>query len=177
MIKAVTVMLDDIVNNFTPMLSSLGIEYDAKFQSISDQKFRDIFYTPTGELKPLAVKVMGSVSAKDDGIGFCKWLKENGWLVVLCTERDIRMSYDITKTWLDEHDVQYDYLFTATTPAGLCLDMAIPFMIYNLPKGFTDYLNLISFRTQANDNQKEPYALGDFQNFEDVKQCLQSLNF
>ena len=174
--KAITIMIDDVLNNFTQMLGDMGIEYNPKLETICDQKFRDIFYTPEGELTPAAKKAMGGTLAKRDGIEFSQWLKENGWTIVLCTDRDIRMAYDITKKWLDEQGVRYDYLFTATTPAGLCVDMDITLMVYNLPNGDENHFNVVCFKLTAPDGQKRPFLLGDFQNFEEVKQCIQKKN-
>jgi hypothetical protein len=175
--KTITVMLDDVLNNFTEMLNNLGIKYNAEKRSISDKKYLDIFYTPSGNLTPVAEKAMGSALARQDGVEFFKWLKDNGWTVLLCTNRDIRLTYDITKKWLEEHHVMYDYLFTATTPAGLCMDMNITFMVYNLPNGKDNHFNVVSFRMADGDEKKQPFLLGDFQNFGEVKKCILKTDF
>jgi len=175
--KAIVVMLDDVLNNFSDMLHDMGVRYNGKSQSISERRFISVFYTREGTLTPAAEKAMGEAVPRQDGIAFLDWLKDNGWTVVICTNRDIRLAYDITKKWLDGHQVKFDYLFTATAPAGFCIDMDIPFMVYNLPEGAENHINAVSFREAEPDGQKEPFLLGDFQNFEEVKQCIQKVSF
>lgn len=173
--KAITVMLDDLATAFSATLEKLGIPYDAETQSIFDAKLVGYFTKPPGELTETAVQVFTGVPVRRDGADFIGWLKEQGFKVLLCVNRDIRLCYDITVKWLAQNGVQFDYLFTATAPAGLCMDMDIPLLAYNLPKGETDHIQLVTF-TEEN-NRKQPEILGDFQDFEDVKQCVQKMRF
>lgn len=172
MTKAVTVMLDDIINNFSQTVNAAGVEFDARTQSIFDEKLAGVFTKPPGELTDLAVKVFTETAAKPDGIALLDWLKENGWIVVLCANRDIRLCYDITVNWLKKYNVAYDYIFTATSPAGLCMDMDIGLMIYNLPEGNKNNINVVSFPFSPADGQKQPLIIGEFKSFEEVKECI-----
>lgn len=171
--KSVVVMLDDVLNTFTDTLHKMGVSYNPKRQSISDRSFLSVFYTREGQLTPVAQKAMGKTPPRPDGLAFLRWLKEGGWTVILCTNRDIRLAYDVTKRWLDAHGAEYDYLFTATTPAGLCIDMESSFLVYNLPDDSGDHLNVVTFAPSPF-GVKEPVVLGDFQTFEEVKQCIQN---
>jgi hypothetical protein len=173
--KAITVMLDDLATDFSATLLDMGIAYDAETQSIFDAKLVGIFSKPPGELTKTAVRVFTDVPVRKDGVAFIGWLRARGFKVVLCVNRDIRLCYDITVNWLAKNGVQYDYLFTATSPAGLCMDMDIPLLVYNLPKGETDHIQLVAFADEQ--KRKQPEILGDFQDFEDVKQCVQKTGF
>lgn len=165
-------MLDDVLNTFSQTLHEMGVRYNAKTQSISERRFISVFYTRLGKLTPIARKAMGETAPRPEGLAFLKWLKENGWTIILCTNRDIRLAYDITKMWLDLHNAEYDYLFTATAPAGLCIDIGSSFMVYNLPDGSVNHLSVVSFAPSESGEGKLPVVLGDFQSFEEVKQCI-----
>lgn len=173
--KAITVMLDDLATNFSALLTEMGIPYDARTQSIFDAKLVGVFTKPPGELTETAVRVFTDVTARDDGICFLRWLKARGFTIVLCVNRDIRLCYELTVNWLAQNAVPYDYLFTATAPAGLCMDMDIPLFVYNLPEGGYDDIQLVTFTGQG--EQRQPEILGDFGNFEEVKQCVIKMGF
>lgn len=171
--KSIVVMLDDVINFFTKTLRELSVNYDPKTQSIAQRKFLSVFYTRTGELTPVAKKAMGETPPNPEGLGFLHWLKEGGWTVILCTNRDIRLCYGVTKNWLDRHGAEYDYIFTATAPAGLCIDMGCSFLVYNLPDEDGEHITVAGFPRPGR-GEAQPVILGEFRTFEEVEQCIQS---
>lgn len=129
----IAVMLDDILNEFTAALGAHGVEYDPERHSISERKYRELLYTPEGTLTRLGEQVLTGLPVRPAGAAFFRWLKARGNTVVLCTDRDIRLTYAETTGWLAAHGVEYDYLFTATAPARFCEDMGTALLVYNLP--------------------------------------------
>lgn len=173
--KSVLIMLDDIVNDFSSNLSSLGVEYNPKSDLVTERNYISIFFKDNGDLSQIGLKAFGETKPDKDGIDFVNSLYDKGFAVVLCTSRDIRLCYEETKEWLDKNKVKYTHLFTATAPAGLCIDMDIPFMVYNLPEKGEKRINLVGFKEE--NGKKVPTEIGVYKTYEETEKCIVTASF
>lgn len=142
-IKVIAVDLDDTLNDFSDTLQKTVFSYnysyglsqevfnkyliDIKRNMISDStllttKFSYLRYRIHEQCHQLANAQLG-------GVRFMQWLKENNWKVIICTQRDLRMSSAYTKEWLKVNEIPYDYLFTAINKIVFCNLWKIPHLI------------------------------------------------
>ena len=168
--KSVLIMLDDVVNDFSVNLAALGVEYNPKSDLVTARNYISIFFKDNGDLSGIGLKAFCETKPDIEGIDFVNSLYDNGYAVVLCTSRDIRLCYEETKEWLDKNKVKYTYLFTATAPAGLCIDMDIPVMVYNLPENGEKNINLVGFKIE--NGKKLPVEIGVYKTFEEAEKCI-----
>lgn len=176
MVCSILIMLDDVVNDFSKTLKNLGVQYNVETDNISERNFVSIFFEDNGDLTEIGKKAFCETNPREDGISLVNKFHKNGAKTVLCTSRDIRLCCDVTKDWLKKNKVNYDYIFTATAPAGLCADMGIPLMIYNLPdKNSEDNIFAVGFKN--NNGRIEPYTLNTFKTYGDVEKWITGFVF
>lgn len=167
MISNIMIMLDDTANYFTQAIRDLNIKYDNRFDDIANRNFANVFFDKHGNLTENGIKAFTQTKPFQDGIDFINSFHTDCSKVVLCTSRDIRLCYNETVLWLKTHGVLYDYLFTATAPAGLCLEMGIKIFIYNLPdEENRDHINICKFNKDGN---RELY---EFSTFKEAKSWI-----
>lgn len=157
------VMLDDTVNQFTKTIKQLDIVYDNRTDDIADRHFTAVFFDKYGNLTEKGRIAFTECEKKTEGIEFINSLNASCSKLILITSRDIRLCYKETISYLKKYSVTYDYLFTATAPAGLCADMGVDALIYNLPDGnLKDRIEICCF----NDNKER--KITQFNNFKEA---------
>ncbi|MDQ7092931.1 hypothetical protein REC12_04965 [Desulfosporosinus sp. PR] len=173
MAKIIAVEIDDVLNNFASMMNEMGIIYDARLHSIADPLLKKCLYKlEEGGLTPTAEKVMESAVARDDSVVFLRWLSERGWTIILFTYRDLRFAYDQTIKWLNDHQIQYDYLFSVDNIINFCQDMKIQCLISAQP---FQVANLTVFSPAGSDKKNLRDGLYEFYYFEEVGQWIEKL--
>lgn len=173
--KSIVIMLDDVVNNFSENLAALGVDYNPKSNLVTERNYISIFFDDNGDLSETGRKAFCETKKDENGINFVNSFFDKGFTVILCTSRDIRLCYKETKEWLVTNKVKFSYLFTATAPAGLCIDMSVPYMVYNLPENGERNINIIGF---DNENGKiAPKQIGEYKTYEEAFECIVTKSF
>lgn len=141
--KVIAVDIDDVLNNFSDTLASSTFKYNDSYGLSCEEfdnylelvknnnfaesefltnKFSDFRYRIHEQCYCLA-------RANPDGVQFMHWLKDNGWKVVICTKRDLRLAGEGTKKWLQDNYIPYDYLAMVLNKIVFCKLWDIPYLI------------------------------------------------
>lgn len=172
--SVIVVVIDEVLNFYTEMLVSEGIHYQNK----NDPCLRARLYDMNrGRLTPEGAKVMRTVKPRKDGVALTRRLKSSGWTIVLCTDRDLRIAYGITVTWLREQRIQYDYLFTADRLIEFCEGIDARYLIFGLPDDYGLKIELYCFSKAANVPEQYAFEVMEFRSFEGVEQWIQRKGF
>lgn len=188
--KVIAVDIDDVLNNFSDTLANSTFQYsdsyglsceefdnylrlvksnDSAESEFLTNKFSDFRYRIHEQCYCLA-------QAKPDGVAFIQWLKNNGWKVVICTKRNLRLAGEGTKKWLQENNIPYDYLAMALNKIVFCKLWEIPYLIDD------DILNIIHgelygirvyYPIMVKHNSTFPQTAKGFTLFEEIKQWIQ----
>jgi hypothetical protein len=147
LMKTIAIDLDDTLNNFTEILQRSEFVRD-ETHAVSDEVFQDYL----GKLRAGVPDDGGLLSteftffrykihyecyrraqARTDGVSFVRWLKDDGWRIVICTQRDLRRAQDCTRKWLADNDIPFDYLFMAGNKIVFCKLWGIKHLVDNDP--------------------------------------------
>jgi 5'(3')-deoxyribonucleotidase len=152
-LKTIAVDLDDTLNNFTHTLWETPFAYHERY-AVAPGVFGE--YLARLRTQPLVVEELLSTEfayfrakihlecyrraeARADGIAFMRWLRREGWRIVICTHRDLRTSYDATKVWLAENGIPFDYIFRAGNKIVFCklwgIDILVDDNLFNILYG------------------------------------------
>lgn len=131
--KTIAIDIDDTINNFGEVLA--GLKLDHKDYSYIDAERFDEYVdivkrgrASDGENIPYIGRFLLDVhrrcfkeaKARLDAIKFVNWLKDNNWRIIVLTYRDLRGAEDITKEWLRENGISYDYIFSSDNKPLFC---------------------------------------------------------
>ncbi|MBU2702553.1 5'(3')-deoxyribonucleotidase [Sporomusaceae bacterium BoRhaA] len=188
--KVIAVDIDNVLNNFSDTLASSTFKYNdlyglsrEEFDHYLDMvkrnafdesnflttKFSDFRYRIHEQCYRLA-------QAKSDGVQFMHWLKDNGWEVVICTKRNLRLTGESTKKWLQDNHIPYDYLFMALNKIVFCKLWNVPYLIdddiLNITHGERYGIKVYYPIMDKHDSAFSHTAKG-FTRFEEIKQWIQ----
>jgi 5'(3')-deoxyribonucleotidase len=151
--KMIAVDLDDTLNDFTATLRQTHFAYDEKFAvapAVFDQylqrirngstEVEDLLSTEFSFFRAkIHLECYRRAKARADAVGFMRWLRQEGWRIVICTHRDLRSSYRHTKTWLDENGIPFDQIFRAGNKIVFCklwgIDILVDDNLFNIEYG------------------------------------------
>lgn len=141
--QVIAVDIDDTLNDFTATLRTTPFPYDPKF-ALPEATFaaylpRVRYEEPepgdrlSTEYSLFRYKIHEEcyrrAAARADGVAFMQWLKARDWRIVICTHRDLRRAHDCTRTWLNDHRIPFDYLFTAFNKIAFCRAWNIAYLV------------------------------------------------
>ncbi len=146
-LRTIAVDLDDTLNNFTQTLREHPFAYE---ESYVVQPATFDAYLERLRTQPHAVEELLSTEfayfrakihlecyrlaqARPDGIAFMRWLKKEGWRIVICTQRDLRTSYEATQAWLMRNGIPFDYIFRAGNKIAFCKLWGIDILVDDNP--------------------------------------------
>jgi uncharacterized HAD superfamily protein len=132
--KTIAVDLDDTLNDFTATLQ--GAEFvRGEAHALSEETFQDYLaklrrgWDGGGQLVSTEYtffrykihhECYQRARARPDGVAFLRWLRQNGWRIVICTHRDLRRAQASTRAWLAAHEIPFDHLFMAGNKIVFC---------------------------------------------------------
>lgn len=132
--KTIAVDLDDTLNDFTETLRSA--EFDrGEAKDLSDETYRDYLAKVRGgwteengllstEYSFFRTKIHRQcyerARARSGGAAFLRRLRQTGWRIVICTQRDLRRTQDCTRKWLEDNEMPFDHLFMAGNKIVFC---------------------------------------------------------
>ena len=149
--KTIAVDIDDTLNNFTPTLRSADFPFDPSY-SVSEAAFHAHLpkvragHIETSELlsteyayfkAQIHQKVYAQGQARPDAVAFMQALRRDGWRIVICTYRDLRRSSEITRRWLDDNRIPFDFLFRANNKVVFCRSWGIEHLVDDDPLNST----------------------------------------
>lgn len=132
--KIVAVDIDNVMNNFAETLADTDFPYDKSY-GLSHEEFDDYLALIkndsfqkseflTSKFSDFRYRIHAqcyrSAKANWGAVEFMRWLKDSGWNTVICTKRDLRLTGEITKKWLQDNKIAYDYLFMAVNKILFC---------------------------------------------------------
>jgi hypothetical protein len=132
--KTIAVDLDDTLNDFTATLQREEFVRD-ETPPLSEEVFQDYLaklragWDGGGELLSTEYtffryrihhECYRRARPRPDGAGFLRWLRQNGWRIVICTHRDLRRAQAGTRAWLEANGLPFDHLFMAGNKIVFC---------------------------------------------------------
>jgi hypothetical protein len=142
-IKTIAVDLDDTLNDFTETLQGTELPYDPGY-ALSESVFnaylgrlrqgaRDESVLLSTEYSFFKYKIHQRcyelARARPDGAAFMRWLRAEGWQIIICTHRDLRRAGACTRKWLGENGIPFDHLFMAWNKIVFCRAWGIPILV------------------------------------------------
>lgn len=141
--KVIAVDIDNVLNDFSATLAGAEFKYNDSY-GLSREEFANYLALVKGdgwaESKFLTNKFSdfryrihaqcyNLAQADPDGVQFMHWLKDNSWKIVICTKRNLRLTGEGTKKWLQANDIPYDYLFMVYNKIAFCKLWEVPYLI------------------------------------------------
>ena len=188
--KIIAVDIDNVLNNFSDTLAdsaftfsdSYGLSYE-EFNTYLELIKQDDFATSeflTSKFSDFRYRIhekcYRSAQANRDGVQFMLWLKDNDWKIVICTKRNLRLTGEVTKKWLQDNHIPYDYLVMALNKIVFCRLWNVPYLVDD------DTLNIIHGEQYGiavyypimpkHHSLPKPLAAKGFNHFEEIKQWL-----
>lgn len=187
--KVIAVDIDNVLNDFSATLAGTEFKYNDSY-GLSREEFanylalvkRDV----AAESKFLTTKFSdfryriheqcySLAQADPAGVQFMHWLKDNGWQVVICTKRNLRLTGEGTKKWLQDNHIPYDYLFMAPNKIAFCKLWGIPYLIdddiLNITQGGL-YGIKVYYPVRVKPGLAFPRTAQGFTGFEELKQWI-----
>lgn len=141
--KTIAVDIDDTLNNFSEVLQNTIFTADEGYP-VSPEKFPEYLERlrkeerDAGELLSTEFSFFRQIihcrcyelaAARPDAVEFMRWLREDGWRIVICTQRDLRRTDESTRKWLNDNGIPFDYLFIALDKLGFCRAWDIAYLV------------------------------------------------
>jgi 5'(3')-deoxyribonucleotidase len=185
-LRTIAVDLDDTLNNFTQTLLKRRFAYHERY-AVAPATFDA--YLDRLRTQPHAVEELLSTEfayfrakihlecyrlaeARPDGIAFMRWLKSEGWRIVICTQRDLRTSYEATRAWLMDNGIPFDYIFRAGNKIVFCklwgIDILVDDNLFNIQYGGRHGIRVFYPITDDN-RQVECQGARAFETYDQVK--------
>lgn len=188
--RTIAVDIDDTLNNFYETLQNGEFPHDPA-GSLSKETFeRYLQLIRNGELEPgnlmstafnycrtkIHLRCWQEARARPDGIEFMQWLRSNGWRIVICTRRDVRLALDCTKAWLQENGIPFDYLFMTRNKVAFCWAWGIRHLVddseFNIVYG-SEYNVNVYYPILPHQQSLPPNNARGFQIFDEVRRWIQ----
>jgi len=141
--RIIAVDLDDTLNNFTETLQSTPFEREPT-EPVSETAYGDYLRQVRG-LDPdegdllsteytffrarIHLRCFRLARPRLGAVPFMQRLRQDGWRIVICTQRDLRRSHDLTRDWLQTHGIPFDHLFMAANKIVFCRLWGIPLLV------------------------------------------------
>ncbi len=188
--KTIAVDLDDTLNNFTETLRVTPFAHDGAYSFPPEVFERYLRQLRGGEPDPsdlLATefsffkyrihhRCYELARARPDGVAFMRWLRAEGWRIVICTYRDLRRASDCTRAWLADNGIPYDHLFMAWNKIVFCRAWGIEHLVdddaFNIVHGARYGVNVYYPLPGAVPDPAGTGARG-FESFEEVRAWIQ----
>lgn len=188
--RTIVVNLDDTLNDFTETLQHGEFPYDPA-DSLPQATFeRYLQHIRQGKPGPgelfsteysycrfkIHMRCWQLARARPDGVEFMQWLGRNGWRIVVCARRDLRRAHDCTKTWLQDNDIPFDYLFMAADRAVFCNAWGIRHLVdrATVRDAYDGRYDINAYYTiDPEEPSRTPHSARGFQTFDQVKQWIQ----
>lgn len=187
---AIAIDLDDTLNDFTETLRGGEFPYDPSY-ALPEETFHNFLEkvrTNTAEPGDLLSTKYGyfwsriheechrRAKPRADGVEFMRWLRANGWRIVICTHRDLRRSQDGTRIWLKQNGIPFDHLFMALNKIVFCrawgiehlVDDDVFSIVHGEQHGVRVYYRIMEKHQSVSSGGARP-----FQSFEEVKRWIQ----
>jgi hypothetical protein len=186
-VKAIAIDIDDTLNDFSEILAGTEFCHHESYpvraevfgryvemvkrqtgddELLLDREFSFVRQRVHGECYERAV-------ARADAVEFMRWLREERWRIVICTQRDLRRVEDVTRRWLEENGIPFDYLFIAVDKLGFCKDWGIEHLVddHLYSVRFAESYGVSVFYPVMAKHEKEEGGRGarGFRNFEEVR--------
>ena len=188
--KIIAVDIDNVLNDFSDTLSNTVFEYDDSY-GLTHEQFNQylilIKQNAVGESDLLTTKFSdfryrihaqcyNLAKANLDGVAFMNWLKEHNWQIVICTQRNLKLAGECTKSWLTANHIPYDYLVMALNKIVFCKLWDIPYLvdddILNITYG-EQYGIQVYYPIKAMNDTPCPATARGFVKFEEIIQWIQ----
>jgi hypothetical protein len=187
--KTIAVDLDDTLNDFTETIRTTRFEHNESFAlspDTFDEYLERVRYNPTdsGDLlsteytffrAKIHLEGIRRAKARPDGVDFMRWLRQEGWRIVICTGRDLRRSYCYTKTWLDENGIPFDQMFWAGNKVVFCKLWGIGILVdddlFNIQYG-PQYGVSVYYPINDKNRTVAPGGALGFESFDEVKSWI-----
>ena len=187
----IAVDIDDTLNDFTRTLRTLPVPFDPAY-ALPEETFSAFLARvrddapETGDLLSTEYSYFRyrihalcyrAAAPRPDGAEFMRWLRADGWRIVICTRRDLRRANACTRKWLADHGVPFDHLFMAANKVVFCRAWGIrhlvdddPFQIeHGGPHGVRVYYPVMDKHAALPTNGARGFA-----SFEEVKSWIRA---
>jgi hypothetical protein len=191
--KVIAIDVDDTLNNYSEVLRSADFPYNNTYP-VSADKFAEYLEMVRAEkadkddlLNPEFSFVRQTINgrcyelaaARADAVDFLQWLGNDGWRIVICTQRDLRRTEQPTRKWLGDNAIPFDDLFIAVDKLGFCKDWGIKYLVddhlYSV-RFADDYGVNVFYPIMAKHEGSESRLAKGFETFDQVRQWIQELN-
>ena len=193
LMKTIAIDIDDTLNNFTEILRGRAFSHDESypFPAETFDKYLEMLRTErageddllstefsffrqriNGECFELAV-------ARGGAAEFVRWLRDTGWRIVICTQRDLRRTDGATRKWLKENGIPFDYLFIAVDKLGFCKDWGIEYLVddHLFSVRYADEYGIkVFYPIMAKHDKTAAKMARGFTSFTEVRQWIQRQN-
>jgi hypothetical protein len=188
--KVIAVDLDDTLNNFSEILQSADFPYepspalsretyDAFLAKIRADHCEDnpLLSTPYSFLRyRIHEQCYRLARAREDGLEFMRWLKTEGWTIVICTRRDLRRAEATTRSWLSANGILFDYLFMVLNKIVFCKAWGIGHLVdddvFNVAHSGDYGLKLYFPLMAKHADQAQSEHVRGFRHFDEVKKWI-----
>jgi hypothetical protein len=189
-LKTIALDLDDTLNDFTETLRQGRFPYDEAY-ALPEETFHrylegirndapeagDLLSTEYSFFRyKIHAQCYRRARARADGVEFVRWLRRNGWRIVLCTQRDLRRANGATRVWLQENDIPFDHLFMARNKIVFCSAWGIARLVdddvFSITHG-ERYGVTVYYPIMEKHRSLPARAARGFQTFEEVKRWIQ----
>ena len=187
--RTIAVDLDDTLNNFGETLRTGEFPHDPMYALPKETYEQYLQLIREGANDPgifmssgfnfcrykIHLQCWQQSRARPDGVAFMQWLRQNGWRIVICTRRDMRLAYDSTIAWLRENDIPHDHLFMAANKIAFCWAWGIQHLVddeaFNIAHGY-DYNINVYYPILPQHESLPPHRARGFHSFTEVQQWI-----
>jgi uncharacterized HAD superfamily protein len=141
--NTIAIDIDDTLNNYSEILHTTNFAFDENYNISRDtfDRYLEMIKNEKadrGDLLSagfsfLRQKINGecyqSAVARPDAVEFMQWLRRKGWRIVICTHRDLRRTEEITRKWMRDNRIPFDYLFIAVDKLKFCKKWGIDYLV------------------------------------------------
>ena len=188
--KTIAVDIDDTLNNFSEILRGKEFVYSASYPFSGEifGKYLEMVRNEIGSKEDLCdpqfsylrQRINGecyeNAEARADAVEFIQWLRNQGWRIVICTHRDLRRTEEITRKWLGDNGIPFDYLFIAVDKLAFCKAWGIEYLLddHLFSVKFADQYGVRVFYPIMAKHQKAQSGLArGFMHFDEVREWIQ----
>jgi hypothetical protein len=141
--KVIAIDIDDTLNNYSEILRNTDFPYNATYPVSADKfaKYLEMVRAEQADkddlLNPEFSFVRQSINgqcyelaaARPDAVNFLQWLRNDGWRIIICTQRDLRRAEHPTRRWLRDNAIPFHDLFIAVDKLAFCKDWGIDYLV------------------------------------------------
>ena len=191
--RTIAIDIDDTLNNFTEILQGTKFPYNESYPFPAEifDKYLTMLRKETADESVLLSRDFSFLRqtingecferavARPDGVEFVRWLREEGWRIVICTQRDLRRAEGPTRKWLHDNGIPFDYLFIAVDKLAFCKDWGIEHLVddHLYSVRFADKYGVnVFYPIMAKHEKSEAQRARGFRSFNEVRRWIQNWN-